>query len=234
MDAQQMAEAGIQRTEITAEAGSVPDAAAFFAPNPAPADAALVPVLSEEQMRVAGASYEVLLSCGGRSAAVTVHVVDTTPPVISCPADLTVYEGDSVAYRSGVTLSDNAEGEISLEIVNDYVNLEKEGDYPVRYVATDAAGNVAEKEITLLVVERSDLEETVDALADDVIAEIVRDDMTKWETCYALWDWCRTSIQYSYTASVPGIGVNVDLDAMYLKDPNYVPPLITSTPEPVG
>ncbi len=40
--------------------------------------------------------------------------------------------------------------------------------------------------------------------------------------------------QYSYTASVPGIGVNVDLDAMYLKDPNYVPPLITASPEPVG
>ena len=46
--------------------------------------------------------------------------------------------------------------------------------------------------------------------------------------------------QYSYTARIPGIGVDVDLDAMYLKDPHYVPPTATMTPaggasaEPVG
>lgn len=37
--------------------------------------------------------------------------------------------------------------------------------------------------------------------------------------------------QYSYTARIPGIGVDVDLDAMYLKDPHYIPPTATMAPE---
>ena len=46
--------------------------------------------------------------------------------------------------------------------------------------------------------------------------------------------------QYSFTARIPGIEVDVDLDAMYLKDPGYVPPAKPNpdgsapTPEAVG
>lgn len=200
MSAQQMQQAGVVTTEVTVEAGSLPDAAAFFAPGSVPADAALAPALTEEQMRLSGADHDLLLTFGGMSAPVKVHVADTTPPVITCTQPLTVHVGDSVSYRSGVEVSDNADGEVSLEIDNSMVDLDKEGDYPLRYKATDAAGNVAEKEVTLLVVKQSDREAEVDRLADEVIGEVVTADMSRWDTCYALWKWCQTNIQYSYNA----------------------------------
>ena len=202
MSAQQMETLGIARTEAAAEAGLQPDASVFFAPNATPEDAALSPALTEEQLRVVGASYDLTLSCGGQSTVVRVVMTDTTPPTISGAHDLTVSVGDSVSYRSGVEVSDNAEGEVTLEIENSYVDLDKEGDYPVRYIATDAAGNVTEKDVTLLVVKPSDRQEEVDRLADELIAKLVTPDMSKWDTCYALWKWCRDNIKYSYTAGI--------------------------------
>lgn len=191
---------GIKRNAATVEAGGSFDIRVFFDPEDAPEDAVLIPELTEGQMRAAGAVYELSLCCGDQAVGVTVEIVDTTPPVILGAEDLTIYVGDSVSYRKGITLSDNADGEISLEIKNDSVDLEKEGEYPVRYVATDVSGNVSEEEIILYVLERSDLEKEVDELADALIGELVTDDMTKWDICYALWNWCRTKIRYSYSA----------------------------------
>ncbi len=72
-----------------------------------------------------------------------VKVVDTTPPAIKVLGDnpLTV-EYDSNFSDPGVTTSDNAEGNISVEKEGS-VDTKTLGEYKINYTATDASGNEA-------------------------------------------------------------------------------------------
>ncbi len=60
------------------------------------------------------------------------------------------YIGESIAYKSFVTISDNG-GEVTLSVDTSAVNPSAEGEYPVRYTATDAAGNKSTLELILVV-----------------------------------------------------------------------------------
>ncbi len=198
----EMLAAGLQRSTVTVEAGSTLDVGAFFEPGPAPEDAVLTPTLTEEQLRTAGASYELTLECAGKKGIALVNIADTTPPVISGARDLTIHVGDSVSYREGIELTDNSVGNVTLTIDNADVDMAKEGEYPVCYVATDSSGNSAQEWIMLYIVEASDEEmmATVDKLADKLIDQLISDDMSKWDICRTLWQWCHYHIEYSYTA----------------------------------
>ena len=198
----EMLAAGLQRSVVTLEAGGDFGVETFFEPNPAPEDAVLSPALTEEQLRTAGASYELTLQCAGKTGIVVLNVTDTTPPVISGAKDLTIHVGGSVSYREGIELTDNGAGNVALTIENGDVDMSKEGEYPVCYVATDSAGNTARAWVMLYIMEASDEEmmEKVDQLADELIGQLIGDDMSKWDTCYMLWKWCQTHIKYSFAA----------------------------------
>lgn len=156
--------------------------------------------LTAKELRQAGAVYELPVSYDGQDLTVTVEIIDTTPPVIEGAKDIEVFEGDTISYKRGIELSDNAEGEISLSVENDEVDLDTSGSYVVRYMATDASGNCSVSEITVFVRQRSDKEEVVNQLADALIQELITEGMSKWDICYKLWNWCRTKISYSYSA----------------------------------
>ncbi len=70
-------------------------------------------------------------------------VEDAVPPVISGTKDFSVTVGGGVSYRSGVSVSDNCDGTVTLDVDASAVNTALEGSYPVIYTATDAAGNRA-------------------------------------------------------------------------------------------
>lgn len=126
---------------------------------------------------------------------------DTEAPVILGVSDITVYLGDSISYRKNISVTDNSGETISLEIDNSAVVLNQLGSYPVIYTARDSAGNVATLEATVNVVERPAVsEESVSALADELIAELTTPEMSNWDKAYVLWNWCRTEINYSYTS----------------------------------
>lgn len=189
-------------TSIKVEAGTTIDVLDFFSSETEQVIETEVTVereLTEQELRQAGASYEVPVTYKGQTVTVTVEIEDTTPPVIGGAEDITVIAGEQISYKKGIELTDNADGEITLTVEKDAVNLEKEGEYPVRYVAEDASGNVTEKEITVFVKELSDKEAKVSELADALIEELITEDMSKWDTCYKLWNWCRTKIKYAYS-----------------------------------
>jgi hypothetical protein len=78
------------------------------------------------------------------TAARTVHVVDTTPPVIALngPADLTLECHVGVYTEAGATAVDLCDGTVAVS-VSGSVDTGAEGDYTITYSATDAAGNAA-------------------------------------------------------------------------------------------
>ncbi len=73
----------------------------------------------------------------------TVHVVDTTPPVISLIGITPVNAEAGIAYVDpGVTVYDNYDVDLTADVVNT-VNVNVPGQYTVTYSATDSSGNNA-------------------------------------------------------------------------------------------
>jgi hypothetical protein len=135
-------------------------------------------------------------------AAVTIKA-DTEAPKIEGTHDQTVYIGDTVAYKKDVTVTDNRDENVKLEIDSNSVNLKKAGAYNVTYSATDSSGNTTTKTITLKVTEKPKSavsKEDLDALADKVLASIITTSMSKKEKAKAIFKWTKSNISYIDTS----------------------------------
>ena len=124
---------------------------------------------------------------------------DCTPPVIEGVRDITVYAGDTVAYRSGVTVTDDQDNGPTLEIDSDSVDLSTPGSYPVFYIATDDALNQSAQTavVTVLPKEAGYVElETIYAAADDVLEELFWEGMTPKEQVGQIYTWARNNLHY--------------------------------------
>lgn len=147
-------------------------------------------------------------------------VEDTQPPVISGAKDLTVAVGESLSYRTGVTVTDDGEEPVQLQVDASGVNLSEPGTYQAVYWAEDAAGNRAEVTVTVTVVEAvtvddadggetEDVVETggeeitlerVNELADDILAEITTSGMSQREKALAIYNYVHNNIKYVGTS----------------------------------
>ena len=127
-------------------------------------------------------------------------IVDTQAPVISGIKNFTVYLGDTVAYRAGITVTDDHDTNPQLNIDSATVDLNKVGKYTVTYTASDISGNVAKKEATVEVREKTassvDIE-VVHAAADKLLSTIITDGMTQRQQVEAIYNWARTHCAYS-------------------------------------
>ena len=131
------------------------------------------------------------------SATLTVNV-DREPPEILGAVDQEITLGDSVSYRSGVTVTDNKDDQVELTIDNSQVNLSEAGSYPVVYTATDKAGN--QSTVTVTIVVRGATQTKVIELADELLAQITTPEMTNKEKCRAIYTWAQNTIKYVGTA----------------------------------
>ncbi len=128
------------------------------------------------------------------SATLTV-IYDTEPPVLSGVGDKTVYLGESVSYQRGVSAADNRDGAVKVSVDSSAVKLRVPGKYPVTYSAVDAAGNEVKRTVTYTV---SAIDTTaVNALADAVLARIIRPGMTELERARAIYDWATLNLRYT-------------------------------------
>lgn len=131
--------------------------------------------------------------------AIAEAAADTEPPVIEGVEELTVTAGGSVSYKKNITVTDNRDQEVTLTVDNSAVDLNQAGDYPITYIAEDAAGNVTEVSTVLHVkipgVE-SATEELVNAKADEILAEITTDGMSQYEIIEAIFNWTHEQIAY--------------------------------------
>lgn len=121
---------------------------------------------------------------------------DTEPPVISGAKDLFVFVGDSVSYKRNVTVTDNCPDGVELTVDAAGVNVNAEGVYPVTYTAVDAAGNTASVTVNLTVSARMYDIETVNALADAVLAQIITPEMSDMDKVQAIYNYNKTHIAY--------------------------------------
>lgn len=145
---------------------------------------------------------------------------DTAPPVISGAHDLKAAVGESISYRAGVTVTDDSGEAVALQIDATEVDLTRPGEYEAVYWAEDAAGNRAEVPVTVTVIETvtvdeegsgatEDIEdpaapqatqETVDALADEILAQITNDGMSQYEKALAIYNYVHNNIAYTGTS----------------------------------
>ena len=117
---------------------------------------------------------------------------DTEAPQILGVNKMAVFMGSTVAYRSGILVSDDTDPAPKLTVDSSQVNLSAPGTYPVIYTATDSAGNATSVETTITVskatanyVDEAVIKETADAL----LVTIVNDGMSTEEQVNAVYDW---------------------------------------------
>lgn len=140
--------------------------------------------------------YTVNLKVDGEEETTTLHVQDKVPPVINGAKDLEIYTGDGVAYRKNVTVTDNWPEDLSLDVDSSQVNTDEVGVYPVIYTATDAAGNTSSVTVSLTVKARAYDMDTVNELADAVLAEIITPEMSQREKVRAIYNYNMSHIGY--------------------------------------
>ncbi|MBO5317178.1 MAG: transglutaminase domain-containing protein [Oscillospiraceae bacterium] len=159
----------------------------------------------EPDMTKAGATAValVLTDTSGNETELTATltvIVDTTAPVLSGVKPVTVYLGSAVAYRTGITVTDDYDSAPTFSVDSSEVDLGTVGKYKVVYTAVDASGNQATKETTVTVIEKkenaADLD-TIYAAADRVLGEIIKDNMTKRQQVVAIYNWARSNLGYS-------------------------------------
>ena len=137
----------------------------------------------------------VLTDRGGNTtrldAKITV-VKDTQAPTILGVQDIIAYAGGTVAYRSGITVSDDYDENVTLTLDSSGVDLSTVGTYKVIYSATDASGNTATKEATVTVMEKQAgyvEPEVIYARVDAILEQFITDDMTDREKVEAVYVW---------------------------------------------
>ena len=143
--------------------------------------------------------YAVKLRSGRHVYDAVLIVTDETPPVIVGAADITVPVGESVSYKEGVTVTDNASAEPVLDIDASAVKLREVGKYPVIYTAADASGNSSSVQIILTVRAKTPEElsrEELDRLADAALARCIRDGMSDYERLWAIFCYISANISY--------------------------------------
>lgn len=82
-----------------------------------------------------------------------IDVVDTISPVISYNKEINITEGDSVDLLNGVSIYDNSLEEITPKVIGDY-DVNKAGEYKLKYVAEDSSHNITEEDFILKVNRR--------------------------------------------------------------------------------
>lgn len=127
----------------------------------------------------------------------------TTAPQPQAPADsaapnimgvqkLSIFLGSTVAYRSGILVSDDSDPSPTLSVDSSRVDLSTPGTYPVVYTATDRSGNSASVDTTITVVEAPETyveERIIKEKADRILERIISEDMTPEQQVNAIYDY---------------------------------------------
>lgn len=121
---------------------------------------------------------------------------DTGLPVIEGAVDIWAYLGSNIRYKDGVTVKDDHDKDVQLEVDTSGVNTQACGDYPLLYIATDGAGNQATVSVTVHIVERNVSEAEMYRMADEVLAEITYSGMGPLQKMREIYRWTHDSIDY--------------------------------------
>ena len=123
--------------------------------------------------------------------------IDQKPPVISGTKDISVCLGDGISYRSGVSVTDDFDGEVRLEIDSSAVNPSAVGHYPVVYTAYDNAGNQTTLTVYVWIYKETVTEDMLWQRVDVILAENgIRNLATKEKQARAVFEYVYYGIRY--------------------------------------
>ncbi len=134
------------------------------------------------------------------SASTTLNLVeeyDIEPPVIEGQIDKIVYVGQGMSFKNGVTVVDNIDKDIEVQVDSSHVDLDTPGEYTVIYTAEDSMGNKDLVEGKVTVIEQLYTEDEVYALCDEILADIIKPDMSDYDKAHAIYVWIQGNIGYS-------------------------------------
>lgn len=121
---------------------------------------------------------------------------DTGLPSILGAVDITAYLGSTISYKEGITVTDDHDKNVRLDVDTSSVNLQACGEYPVLYIATDGAGNQTVVGIKVRIIQRVSSEAEMNRLADEVLAKITNAGMTPREKMLEIYRWTHDEISY--------------------------------------
>lgn len=130
--------------------------------------------------------------------------VDNIPPVISVPLYRELFEGDTIAYRADLVVTDDRDPDPRVEIDSSGVNLKVPGTYTVTYTATDKSGNKAVATATVVVRSLEELntpegkysEAALHRKFSKLLPQIIDDNMSDIEKLFHIWIYVREHIEY--------------------------------------
>ena len=143
-------------------------------------------------------------------------IEDTQLPSILVSSDIYVTLGESVSYRSFITVNDNRDGDITDYVIDSSkVDLSKTGTYPLVISANDKVGNKATKTINVYVVEYDveTVKSELEGYAKQILGHIVDSSMSVREKLEAVYDYVTDS--YTYQGYHKGDIDNYYYDAYY-------------------
>ena len=123
-------------------------------------------------------------------------VRDTTPPVVT-KQELSGCVGYGIAYGTGVKVSDDCCGEITVTWDASEVDTNTPGQYPVYYTVTDASGNVSKIESTIYIYKEEITPEMLYVRIDEILDEIVTPDMSIEARVRAVYQYVYGHVSYS-------------------------------------
>jgi len=144
----------------------------------------------------------VLTDAAGNKTEITATLTvkpDEEPPVIHGVIDREIYLGDTISYKSGVTVTDNIDPNPTLTVDNSGVNLKSTGRYTVNYIATDASGNQTTVSAMIIVKDRPAGEENLEQMnnmLDGILSLIITDDMTDIQKLYKIFKYSSETMYY--------------------------------------
>lgn len=185
--------------EVTVEAGTVPQASELVTDIQ---DHTQVTVTYREQPELIQLGKHtltlVLTDLFGNTSEVeaTVNVI----PAVNGPQFTgldTIYLelGESVSYKTGVTATDEQDGQLSFTVDPGEFDGQTPGRYTVYYCAVDSDGNRLIAPRTVVV--ESHVGQVVREKAQAVLDQIIEPDMTQDEKIYAVFKWVWRSVAYT-------------------------------------
>ncbi len=129
------------------------------------------------------------------STTLTLHP-DTTPPVLYNVKDRFAYVDGNVFYLEDIWVEDNADKDVEIEVKKPFVNPHKEGQYSVTYIARDKAGNESSKTCNFNFIKQKVSDEALEALRNEIYAEIITDDMSIAQKLRAVFDYIFKNVVY--------------------------------------
>ncbi len=189
--------------DVTVYNENLPDPAAFIA-NVNDGSHITVTYVQTPDMSVTGLQKVniCVTDLGGNTIFVTANMTvtpDHTGPSILGVNPMSIYQGSTISYRSGVLVEDDCDAAPVLSIDSSRVDMSQPGTYDVIYRATDAAGNLTTLTTTLTVEEKPDTyveESVICAEADRILATFITDDMTDTQKVEAIFDYIADHYHY--------------------------------------